>query len=644
MEIEFAVTLDKDRSLSGNLSLPRFSATVNKADIRAAADIAADALRIALPGTTVAATLTSPGTVLTLSKGTLDLTASPAFQALTATFGQGLSFTGTPQLKLHALLPAPGDGPLSYDGSAEITGGLLKGLPTAGELRDIHALLAIATDALTVKELSLTTLGIPVTASGTVKNFLNPVLDITAAAPGVDLGIVKVILPQIMNDNGLSLTGKADITVAARGRLSSLVQSGIRAEAVLSHTAIESAKLKQSLNNVSGTVTYNAPVLLWKDLSLGYQGRTYVLNGSLEDLEAPLIATSIRSDDLGVEAQIKKAGDTLKIQSLKGKIFDSSINASGTILLTPGKAPLIDLTTESKVSLRDIPRILPDQAKTCEQYKLAGILKITAHVQGNPADWQHLASSVTVATPALSVMGYSIENLNLTAEQKDGGLQPFDLKCDLYGGTLGVVGNVDLVAKNFPFDANFKLQGTSLESLKKDTPLKDQQLSGTISASGEMKGKATDVKTLDGKIITAIRDGYLWDLKILANVLSILSSSSTGGGVTITEASATLNFKDGKIETNDLLLKGNAVSVLGEGTFDLTDQSLDFNVTPRVEAAPSADGSVNALNIINPTAGLVNIHVGGTIAKPVITHNVSAPTIIKKTLQNTVGGLLKLFE
>ena len=376
---DLTAAISRDQKISGNISLKKAGATVNKTDIRAAADIAVDGIKISLPGTTAAATFSAPQTAFSLSKGAMDIKVAPSFQSLSATFGQGMSFSGAPKLTLHAAIPASGEGPLSYDGNAEISGGLLKGLPTVSEVGRIHALLTIATDTLTVSDMSFTALGIPVTARGSVRNFADPSVNITAEAPGVDLTVLRKIIPQIMEDNGLAVTGKADITVTAEGKAAALAQSGLRATAVLSNIAAESTKLKQAVKNISGTVTYNAPVLLWKDLSIGYQDKTYVLNGSLEDLAAPLIATSVRSDNLSVEAQVKKAGDTLKILSLKGTLFDSSVNVTGTILIPPGKAPVIDLTTDSKVTLRDIPKVLPDQAKLFDQYKLAGILKIKAH-------------------------------------------------------------------------------------------------------------------------------------------------------------------------------------------------------------------------------------------------------------------------
>jgi hypothetical protein len=73
------------------------------------------------------------------------------------------------------------------------------------------------------------------------------------------------------------------------------------------------------------------------------------------------------------------------------------------------------------------------------------------------------------------------------------------------------------------------------------------------------------------------------------------------------------------------------------------DQKIDLNISPRVEAAATARVA-DPISALNPTAGIVNIRIHNTLTAPKFEHNISAPQIIQKTLQNTVGSLLKLFE
>ena len=95
--------------------------------------------------------------------------------------------------------------------------------------------------------------------------------------------------------------------------------------------------------------------------------------------------------------------------------------------------------------------------------------------------------------------------------------------------------------------------------------------------------------------------------------------------------------------TTDLALRSSSVTLLGSGWIGF-DQTIDMTVTPRLEAGTSGSGTANALALINPTEGLVNIRISNTLTAPKIDHDISAPQVIKKTLQNTVGSILKLFE
>ncbi|MEI6438277.1 MAG: AsmA-like C-terminal region-containing protein [Candidatus Omnitrophota bacterium] len=640
-----ALELADGQKVQADITLTQFNAVKTGADMSAKADIAVKNVIAQMSGgISVKSALSAPATALTLKQGTLEVTAHPTFSLLSAALPQGMSFTGTPALGIHAMLPPAGQGNLSYDGTIQLKDGAFKGLPTIGDISDIRGTIALVTDKATLSDLSFSALGTPVAVSGAVDHFADPILNIQAEATGIDLAIIEKVVPQIMKDNALSITGKADIVASASGPVKTIQNKGLKATISLKEANVSSDKLKQALKNINGTLTYAPPKLAWKNLSGEFQDKTYTLDGFMEDFETPLIATSLKAENMSVDAQVKKKNDVLNIESFHGTWFDSSVSATGKIFLPAGKAPTVDITATGKTSLRDIPKIMPNLAKQVEPLKLAGVLKINAHVKGNPADWQHLESTITIGSDVLNVMGYEADTITIDATQKDGELRPLEIKAKVYDGDLGVIGSVDLVKPGFPFDATYKLDGTNLEKLKRDTPLKNQQLSGALSVEGDMKGTPSDLRSLAGKAIVQIKDGYLWDIEMLSKVLSILSSSFQGGSIVIRDANATFNVSGGKVETNNLTLSSQTVSLIGEGWVDMLDQSVDLNITPRLETPQTPGGGTDLMALINPTQGLVNIHVTGTLTKPKIDHNITAPTVIKKTLQNTVGGLLKLFE
>lgn len=642
-----AVIAEGQNVQAGSLALSQLNAAQTGTTLHAQANVTVKDLAAAFSGTAFKTSLTAPGTILELKNGIIDIKTSPAFTGLGASIPIGteqITFSGIPTAVLHAVIPPAGQGSLSYDGSIELKNGSLKGLPIVNDIDTIHGLLQIKTDEVFLKDFSLSVFAIPVLINGTARNFADLNLDLKTEAKNIDLRVIAAVIPQIMKDNALSVTGTIDLSADINGKASLLAKQGVKAIALLKKVNIASGTLQQALANINGTLTYSGTKLAWNQLSADFQGQTYTLNGTLDDFNAPLIISSLKTDTLTADIELKKTGDTLTLKGLNAACFESSLKANGTIQIPAGTKPQVDITASSKVSLKDIPKIAPQYAKLINDLKLTGRLTVNAHVKGDPVNWQQLNSAVMIETPALDAMGYTIERVSVNVNQKDGAIQPLEIKASVYGGKLNVIGSLDLIQPSFPFDSTINLERTSLELLKKDTPLKNQQLAGFLSINGTLKGDTTGAKSLAGKSDLRITEGYLWDLEILTKILSILSTSVQGGSVIITDAGGTFTFIDGKIETNDFTLKSASVSLISEGWLDMLDQTLDFNVTPKLELPVSTSTTSSLLDILNPTEGLMNIHVSGTLSAPKIEHNLTAPKMIKKTLQNTVGGLLKLFE
>jgi hypothetical protein len=639
---ELAAAITPGQNIAARSVMARLKASQTGTDIHAQGDIAIDGLDGEFEGIKVKTSFNAPGSSIDLIQGMLGINAAPTFSALNLSLPQGIGFTGTPSLTISAKVPTQGKGELTYDSAIELSNGQLKGLPTVDQISDIRGSFKVKPDEAVIRSLSLKTLGTSVTISGTVRNFAEPLLTLKASADAIDLAVCEKVIPQIMKDNALVITGKAAITADIDGKLSDLAKTGVKAVVVLSDTNIASGKLKQEVRNVGGTITYNAPELAWEKLSVGYQDKTYVLNGHLKDFTNPQVTASVKSDNLSLDAKLQKIDTTVTLESLTGTWYNSTLNADGKILLPNGSAPTINISAKVQSPISDIPKFAPQLAKQLETLKLSGDIKLNAHVQGNPADWQHLSSTVKGTIPSLKVMDYTIDAINLDAEQSNGKIQPFTLTARVYGGELNATGSVNLEKENFPFDTTVKLDGTSLALLKNDTPLKDKQITGTLAVNSALKGNASGAKALDGTADIHVSEADLKGLVVIAKVITVIPG--LGDSVDITDAKCSLAIKDGKAETNNLTLSSARASLIGEGSLDIIDQTLDFNVTPRIESAQVPGDTASPQASMNLTEGLINVHIGGTIANPKVTTKVSPMNVLKKIDNNTLGGLLKLFE
>jgi uncharacterized protein involved in outer membrane biogenesis len=639
---DLSITIGRNQTISGQAILRKMTALITGSAIQVHADLDIKNAAVDLPGTSIKTEILAPETRLTFDTGRLETELHAALKDLSVKAGN-IATSGSPKLMAHLVFDPKAEIPLSYTGTLKLAGLNVSGLPTVNEIKDIRGEITFKTDSAATNDLAFTMLDTPMNVNGEISDFKKAKINAHAKINKADLGLLEKLIPDIVKEQGLTIKGSAAVEISFSGPLAQAQEGTIIASAKLTDAAVESKKLNQNASSINGLVEYKSPVLSWKDLSVNYQGKTWLSHGSLQDFLTPIVSATIQTDNLTADIEAKKKDDKIQLTSLSGNYFESTYELIGDIFLPTGRPPTIDMNGEFKLSLRDLPKMLPsEQAKQIEALKLAGILKIKTRVKGAPQDWQNLTSTTSVETPAFYMMGYQIADLAVNAKQKDGEVNPLTVSGKLYGGDLNATTTISLKEKKFPFTTGARLENTDLELLKKDTPLKQQQLSGLVNMTADLKGDLLDIRNMQGTATLKIVNGYLWSLEILSKVLSILSSTFQGGDVIITDADATFKITDQKVMTDNLTLRSATVTLVAEGWVDL-DQNIEMNISPRIEPK-TTDGTINPLMMINPTDGLVNIRVYNTLSAPKFEHNISAPKMIKKTLQNTVGSLLKMFE
>ena len=638
-------TLDKDRSVTADIAITHAAAAIEGAAVQAKADIDVTNAALTFPDIKVTTNMAAPDTRINIDTGRIDAGVQATFKDFSAK-SKDITVSGDPHLAAHVVFNPQAATPLAYTGTLRLPGLALAGLPSVGAIKDLNSEITFETDNAQIKALDFTVLATPVHVSGKVAHFTAPVIDIAAACPKVELALIEKFIPDIVREQGLAVKGTAAIDVAVKGPLASFStpqNAKVHATVRLADVSVESKKLDQSVTALSGLIDYTTPTLTWKDVTASYRGKQWTTHGYVQDPSEPFIAASLKTTGLSADIKAKKKGDTVTIETLNGTYADSSFEIKGSVLIPAGKGPRVDLNSDCSLALKDISSLLPpEQAKQIDALKLAGTLKITASVKGDPQQWQDLDSTIAVEAPTVKVMGYQIGDLAVNAAQKNGKVDPLTANATVYGGSLTSTTTIALKDKGMPFNASIKLADTDLALLKQDTPLKQQQLSGKLSSTAQFKGELLHALDLTGTTTVKISSGYLWDLAILSKVLTVLSSSFQGGDIIITDADATLDIHEQKVWTNNLTLRSASVTLLGTGWIGF-DQTIDMSVTPRLEVS-AGSATTSPLALINPTEGLVNIRITNTLSAPKIDHDISAPQVIKKTLQNTVGSILKLFE
>jgi len=393
---KFLLELGEGRKISGELSTKQTELTLEGQNIFVTGNTTFEGAQVTLNEVTAKGSLALPGAVFSVVDDKFEVKLKANLTNAEIDLPQNVTFRGSPSLALHLISDRDFKSP-DYTGSLVLENAQLTGLPSVGKADDIRGKITIETDKLSTKDLTLNVLATPVAISGEIRDLNNPKLDLSASALKVDLALAEKVVPQILKDNGLKVNGAADISMHVGGLAAHLDQAEFAGNVKLYDARIASEKLKQEAQKINGLLEITPLTLTWKDLGFVFQDRVWTLNGYLKDFQNPFIATSLKADDIAADLQAKKTGDSIRIESLSGSWFDSSVNASGKVELVPGKEPLLDIVADGKLSLADVAKMLPkDKAKDIEKLNLSGVLKINSSVKGNPSDWQHLTTSLSV--------------------------------------------------------------------------------------------------------------------------------------------------------------------------------------------------------------------------------------------------------
>lgn len=640
------------QTISGDFFVSRPVITIEGANVSGQADLAVKELKVTLPNLSAESEISAPGTTFALQNGVTEIAARLELNELHAAVAPDISVTAPASTYLAVNLkndPAARQ-PLAYSGTLDLSGLDLAGLPTVDKVTGLTGKIEFETDRARTPDLALSVWDTPVKVSGEISDFKAPRVDLDIKIDQLDVELLGKALPAVFQEQGIRASGTGSgINAHIEGSLADMAKAKVRGRAELKDVTVESAKLKQKAEKVSGLITYDPPTLSWKDLHVGHQGRDYLLNGHLQDFANPAVAGSLKTADLLADYQVKKQGDRIGIEKLSGSYFGSTFALTGTVQLEPNAEPSFAVKGEVKLALEDLPQILPaDKSEQLKALKLNGTLKIKADIKGSPADWTSWTSDVIIDTAKLGIMGYEVQDLRVSAKQQDGQIAPLTVDGDFYEGVIHAETKVELTKSGFPFQTAFKLDSTDLEKLKKVTPMKDRRLKGILTCTADLSGTATDTKGLKGTASFAIKEGYLFDMPGLSLLASILQASAKVGDITaLNAASATMQFQDGRGTTDDLHIKGPAVDIHGKGWVSL-DQAMDMTFKTTFITASTSGSAMNVLSVIDATGAtgeLTGVRIYGPLSNPKKEFQALNPAkVIPNVIKNTADNILKLFQ
>lgn len=270
----------------------------------------------------------------------------------------------------------------------------------------------------------------------------------------------------------------------------------------------------------------------------------------------------------------------------------------------------------------------------------AAASKGTGNAPPQPARW-----SGTVEIARLKVRGVQTQDVRLSLRGGNGvyTADPWNLK--LYRGTASGRATVDM-KRNIPrSEITVQADGVQAGPLFRDL-LKKEPLTGTLQVRLALRAEGANgrdiERTLNGTGDIYVRDGAIQGVSIMdlaKKVESTLTLGQAGGGSGRTDFSELrfpFTLDRGVVNTKNASLVSSLLTAKAAGKADLTTQTLDFRIEPKITAPLKSLG----LGQIAGNPGLtVPILVRGSFSSPQFT------TDVQGSVQKSVtGGLEKLYK
>ena len=236
--------------------------------------------------------------------------------------------------------------------------------------------------------------------------------------------------------------------------------------------------------------------------------------------------------------------------------------------------------------------------------------------------------------------GLKFENLSLNYGQSNG-LADISLRqLSFYEGSIKANARLNLDSENMPFWLEAALEGIKLEKLKNDTPIKKQDISGTLQAITKLNGFISDFDKLSGSGKVLINQGNLWQLNLFKGMGELLFTKDFAN-IVFDEAYCEFFVKDKLIFSDNIILKSNLVNLSGNAKIGF-DSSLEasINVEMGDEFAPATGTFKDITTALVGQAGkFATITLGGTLQKPEYKFQPAVANVLKGIKDTILGSI-----
>lgn len=573
--------------------------------------------------------------------GEFDLRAPLKFTDTLISRQQGGRFQGSPEIYLEMKRSEQGE-PLSTRGDITLTNGFLIGIPYIETASNIQGNLAFSKSHIETKNLLFNTQDADIELAGKIDLQPSFPLNFTASSPDVETQRICEFFPAIQDKAHINLVGRSGLRMNYSGSLKEFSKGKILLEADLNNVVLTSDKFNTPVTEIFGNLSYEADKIAWSNLKGTYNNTPYIITGELNNFSKPKITTSIGSENLDAIAEIELFHKIVRIPAIDANYLNSSFTGSADVYLFENVPADVQIKGDALIDITDAAKLTPIYATHLNKLNLQGLVDSEIFFKGKIHDWKNWSLSLDGKSRNISVREHQLNNVKIKYLQRDKNISKLDITSGFHEGKINFTSTVNLEDNSFPYQADLGLYRVNLAEFVRTQNLKRQKLTGDLTFYLDMAGRIKNQSTWNGEGNFEIRDGHIWQLKIIQGLSSILLIPEFKNTI-YTAASGRFFIQDKKILTNNTLLESQTMKLMGKGWIDF-DGKINFDITPKLsEIAMIESDSMKKWSSAFLSANVSRVRLTGSIQQPKYKANASPLKIIKGTtgvIREGIGGIL----
>ncbi|MCX5711182.1 MAG: AsmA family protein [Candidatus Omnitrophica bacterium] len=517
---------------------------------------------------------------------------------------------------------------LVYSGKLKITDCRLEGLQFAKVIDNISGDVVFDNAGLSSQNLNATLANLPFQANVKLSDYASP--KFTINIPQLNLKNLPVLLnyefgfiPPGHSD------GAASFTMDAR-RLPNTDKWEISGHVDIADALISMDKLPWPLEKLNGRINFYPGLMEWEGLNFNINAVNYTSVGSWSDFKTPHIKLALVSKELKLNTDFTVDDKLIDFKEFSGGYLNSTFSANGRLNTQNPKSVFADITGKVDADLEDLKSVFKKDREKFDKAGLKGRARADFVLNGRLDDIKNCALQAKASSSMISAYGLKSENLSFDYVQNEGAGSISSINMAFYGGLIRGTAGMNFSSSNFPYRLDLDMDRVRIEQLKLDTPLKNEDIAGSIHSNIKLTGALNDISRLTGSGDIVISEGRLWELNLFKGMGKLLFVRDFTS-IIFKYGSCSFMVADNSISTDNLVLKS-----------DITD--LDGKVKIGFDSAINARLNVHILSESVPLTGTFKdiataiIGQAGRFGVIKITGTIKEP---KHSFEPAVGDILK---